>query len=338
MKKLNLLLSGILSLTMLAAPAISTNAKTLNPITPISSNTKTNNKIYERHYTLDLRDLDFDIQDNNVSIKSKKTINSASSLYKISAGLNNDTDFFLDTKSKKNKLSEMLNNSKFKYDFINMVKDNDTPLAIGVAKTEVLITCDKDGHEISSRPLTEDEVKEVNLKTNLYSATGQTQKRETLEVYTYVKGTSPNYWVQVNAYWRSNYGEMSAGYEAAGITWDSSFSANNSSTTTAVYGWENKVGSPQDFKAHAGISWAFPSGVDKGPVKDGLKGFYGGIGVKRTGGYGYHNFTGEYIHTYSNLSWTAQVSYNSASLTQATISLTNSNSSWKLVSWVSGNF
>lgn len=301
-------------------------------INPISkANAEELDKIYEKHYSIDLSNIDMKVSNNNIKLYYKDEILSEKNLFKIRNNLKPNNSM----KEMQKLIDE---NENFKKDLIKDIKNGKAPIAIGVATAEFEITKDINGKIVNERPLS---VKEV--KNNTFKATprakGETQYRDTLQLFTSVSGKSPNYWVQVNAYWGK--ANTSNGWEAAGITWDKSFYAKNSTSTKAVYtgATKDKKGSPEKFKSRAGVSWAFPNiEYYGGGDMDGLKGFYGGISVTRDGKYGNHTFTGEYIHTFHNFKWTAEVSADSSGKTGAKIILSPMKDSWRLVSWVQGKF
>ncbi|WP_392485977.1 hypothetical protein ACER0A_013665 [Haloimpatiens sp. FM7315] len=293
----------------------STNAKTLKNDTH-----KTNDKIYEKHYTVNLKDLDIKIENENVVVTQKNTIKS----------LLNITDENL------NNIKKMIQNKNFEKDLKKMIKEGHTPLAIGVAEAEFEVTKDANGND-NLRPLTENEVTNSNT-IELRSIKGQTQYRDKLSLYTTVSGASPTYWVQSNAYWSS--GMLTYHRDAIGVTWDNSFNANNTSkcsVSTEAVGTLN--GSLEQINNNKGAAWSFPCGMYYGGDEyASLKGVYAGISVSRSGTKQRHFFSSEYVHTSEKMHWSAEISYDSNKLTKATLKLNPSPKLWKLVSYLSGTF
>lgn len=289
---------------------------------------KGKDKIYEKHYTVNLRNLDIKIEDGNVVITQNKT-----------------RELLLDiTDENLNNIKEMIKNKNFENDLKKMISEGHTPLAIGVAEAEFEVTKDTNGNDIL-RPLTEDEVKNNTTNSNIsngaistLSATGQTQYRDKLSLYTSISGSSPTYWVQSNAYWSS---PMSTYYrDAIGVTWDDKLSVNNNSQCTLKCEYGDYTGSLEKIENTAGAAWSFPCGViyNGGAEYDRLNGVYAGISVTRSGSATTHFFSSEYVHTSQNLSWTAEIGYDSTKATKATLILNPSPTSWKLVSYLSGTF
>ena len=305
----------------------------------------TDDQIYENHYQANLKDIDVQLYGKDeikVSDKKSKKKSFITNDLSISSETNDTSDYSTDLKN----LHKVLKNEKFKKYFSEMVKSNKTPIAIGVAEAEVLITLDENGKEISSRPMTNKEVKEENEGIATASATnGQTQTRDTLSLYTSVvdKG-SGTYWVQSNAYWSG--GEYSTGNEAIAITWESAFGANNNSESTISYVLDGtgdvttSTASMQDFEAYKGVAWSIPDGYYFwGDYIYRLRGAYAGCSVTRTSGSAArHYFTSEYIHTYSSVAFTASIETDATKLTSATLTLTPTPTSWKLVSYIQGTF
>lgn len=293
----------------------STNAKTLK-----NDINKKSDKIYEKHYIVDLKDLNIKMENENVIITQKNTIKS----------LLNIEDENL------NNINKMIQNKNFEKDLKKMINEGHTPLAIGVAEAEFEVTKDLNGYE-NLRPLTENEVKN-SIPTGTRSIQGQTQYRDKLSLYTTVSGSSPSYWVQSNAYWKS--GILTGRRDAIGLTWESSFGINNNSKCSVVTdNLGNLNGSLEQISAHRGAAWSFPCGMYHGGDEyTSLKGVYAGASITRSGSKQKHFFSSEYIHTSQKLNWSAELAYDSNKLTKATLKLNPSPSSWKLVSYVSGTF
>lgn len=280
-----------------------------------------NNNIYEKHYQVDLKDFDITLENDVVNVKANKV----SLLSKLSKYQNEKT------------FKKMLTNKSFEKNLKKSIKEGRTPIAIGVAEAEIVKTYDEEGNLISSRPMTNKEVTEEKFTNKVFAAVnGQTQTRENLSLFTSVSGSSPDYWIQSNAYWGGN-GEYSSGNECIGLTWDSSVHANNSSSTNMVYTLEaNKKGSLQSFKENQGAAWSFRDGaIVNGGLTSFLTGAYAGISVTTPSTPATHYINSEYIHTFQSLSWTAEVTYDSNNdSTKATIKLNPTPNSWKLVSYL----
>lgn len=278
------------------------------------------NNPYEKHYQVDLRSLDISLDNDTIKL-SKKDV----PLYE-KMKQNHDADLFE---------NRILANKKFAEDLKTMIKNGKTPIAIGVAETEILKTVDQNGNLISSRSLTNKEVAEAHNSKAVYADTGQTQYRDALSLYTSLSGTSPTYWVQSNAYWSS--GESSAGREALGVTWESTFAANNNSSTTINYTYGSTSASLSQIDPYHGAVWNFADG--DAINYNYLNGAYVGISLNRVGSNGLHYFTSEYVHTYTTTTWTASVSFNGTGYTGSTITLNpNVQESWHLVSYLGGNY
>lgn len=282
-----------------------------------------NDDIYEKHYQVDLRNLNISLQNDTIQV-SKKNVPISEKLKQIK-----DADVFE---------KQLLTNEKFVEDLKLMVKNEKTPISIGVAEAEFIKTLDDEGNVISSRPLTNKEVANEKYSNLAYATNGQTQYYDTLSLYTSISGSSPTYWVQSNAYWSNN--QTSDGREALGVTWEDGFRADNDSTTTIQYTNGNEGASLSDFEPYRGAVWNFHDSVYAGGgYWNFLKGAYVGLHVTRSEPYGYHYFTSEYVHTYTTTSWQASVEFDGTALSGASVQLSPSiPQSWKLKAYIGGNF
>ncbi|MEQ8156114.1 MAG: hypothetical protein ABRQ25_14690 [Clostridiaceae bacterium] len=346
MKKcLSILLSSILLLAM-AIPVTSVKANVISD--------PSKDKIYEKHYTVDLKDIDLKINGDDIDV----------------IAINENVNAI--------KLNNLLSNKSFKNDLKDMILNGHKPKAIGVAEAIIEKVYDNMGNVIDSRPLTESEVLSPStdatsnnstssgllgilntFKTSLLGAisayrtsslgapsstniklytNGQPSTRDTLSLYTSISGSSPNYWVQSNAYWSS--GEISNGWEVLGLTWDGNFHCT-SYATTINYTYSTENASLEDFEPYSGMSFSFHDGQTHygwGSMTNYLRGAYIGGTLVRNGSYGRHYFISEYVHTSESLNWVASISASSSSATGVTITLSPTPISWKLISWIDGSY
>lgn len=281
-----------------------------------------NNDVYEKHYQADLSTLNISLENDTIKV-SKKDVPIAKKLKQ-----NREADVFE---------KEILTNKRFLEDLKTMIENGKTPIAIGVAEAEILVTLDDQGNVATSRPLTNKEVAKANNSNAVYAVNGQTQYRDTLSLYTSVSGSSPNYWVQSNSYWSS--GEISDGREALGVTWEDDFGADNNTATSVSFGLSGSEGaSLSDFEPYRGAVWNFHDGEYWDHAINYLNGAYVGAGITRYGNYGLHYFTSEYIHTYTSTTWAASVELDGSGLSGASVQINPSTNTWKLVSYLGGNF
>lgn len=351
MKK-SLLVLITLGLTLSIIGPTSVFASTKNSLGDTISNTvtDTDNAIYEDHYTLSLRDVDIKVQNENLNITTTK--NNATSI------------------KSSNELNDMLKNKSFQKDLKDEIKNGKKPIAIGVAKAEYIKTVDSNGNVISSRPMTNKEVREstipyeseVNTKplstlnftnklsyksattqswqpllANKLALNGTKQYREGLELFTSISGTSPTYWVQANAYWSGT--ESGLGNEGIGLTWQSAFLPDNNNKASITYDLGTGVAGMDTFDPEKGVSWSFHDGINSGLAVNRLLGAYAGISLTRVSGpVAKHSFTASYIHTYQDYPWTATISADSTKQTGVAITVSPQKDSWVLVSYVADNF
>lgn len=307
----------IMALAMFTLPQINVKAATNANSKNLTKSVQAISPNYEKHYTVRLNNLNLKIENGDVKVSPKDEV----------AAIIDKSDI--------DSLQNMMTNKNFVSDLKKMINDGHTPIAIGVAEAKILNTKDKDGKVISSRPMTVDEV----TGNKVYKlASGQTQTRDNLSLYTTVSGSAPDYWVQSNAYW-SGMGDTSSGDEKLGITWDSTFSANNSSSSTINYSSYTGSGSMDAFSPNQGVDWDFANSKYVGNSPWYLTGAYVGISVHRnSSSAASHFFTSNYIHTYQSYNGSASISYNSDGKTNVTITLSGVPSQWPLVSYINGTF
>lgn len=281
-----------------------------------------NDEIYEKHYQANLSSLNVTLENDQVKV-TKKDVPLFKKLQQAK-----DMDVLV---------KQILTNDQYVADLKEMIKNGKTPIAIGVAEAKFLKTVDENGNVITSRPLTNKEVAQLDNPNLVYAQSGQQEYWDGLYLYTSVSGTSPDYWVQGNSYWGSY--QTSTGDEVLGLTWEDDFRAlNNHSATIEYLGGTESAGLAK-FDPYKGAAWRFhDSEYAGGGWWNMLEAAYVGISVTRDGSYGPHYFTSEYIHTYTTTTWSVTIEGDASSFTGWQINLSPQVQEWNLVSFVEGDF
>lgn len=280
------------------------------------------NKIYENHYNIDCKNLNFSIDENGeLQIAADEKLISTNA------------------KQEKGEINKILSNKKFTKDLKKMIESGKTPVQIGVAEAYFLHVTDKDGNLIEERPMTYAEVLQYGEDKSaiISSDKGEIKKKDKLSLYVSLSGTSGDYWVQSNAYWSGSV--CSDGDDFISVLWNKDYLFDGEDKFSGSYYVYNSIrGSLCALEESAGASWSFADSHMEMVPYAGTEGVYAGVQLsKEVLAYKTYTFKGVYTRTYKELDYGASIEFSSAGAT-GSLTITPTSNQWNLVAHLTGRY
>lgn len=288
-----------------------------------------NSSIYENHYNIDCKDLNFSINKNDVlEINVDVELKNATSI--------NDKNLL---KQKQAEIEKIKSDEKYINDLKKMVKKGNNPAQIAVAEAIFLRVTDINGTVIEERPMTNAEVLQYGeddfgiLST---TDTGTTYSREQLRLYSTLIRDFSEFWVQANSYWTSSM--PSSGDDFISVLWNKDFLYNGIDSFSGEHFGDFQVsGGLCELEETGGAAWSFRDTIYI-DSSIGTEGVFAGVQLqKQVQPNSTYTFKSVYTRTFSALSFSANITASPTGLT-GTLVVSPLASQWVLVAPLTGYY